>query len=307
MNRIAATALALLLCAGAAQARTLLVGPGQALKLPSQAAAIARDGDRVVIAPGRYEDCAVWHASRLVIEAGGPGVVLAHRTCAGKGIFVIDGRDVTVEGITFMDAHVPDHNGAGIRAEGGSLTVSNSQFIGNENGILAGGPSGTVLRVTGSSFTRNGSCQGACAHGVYAGTPIRLLQIDHCRFFDTRIGHHVKSRARKTVITNTRIEDGPDGTASYLIDVPNGGDVLVQGNVLQKGPRSDNPRVAISIGEEGVTNPGADLLVRDNDFASLLPMPTVFVRNATRHPARLEGNRITGEVIPLAGPGSVAP
>jgi hypothetical protein len=202
---------------------------------------------------------------------------------------------------------VPDHNGAGIRAEGGSLTVVNSQFIGNENGILAGGPPDTMLRITGSTFTGNGSCQGACAHGVYAGQAIKLLQIDHCRFFATRTGHHVKSRARRTIITDSRIEDGPDGTASYLVDVPNGGDLLVQGNVLQKGPRSDNPRTAISIGEEGVTNPGGDLLVQDNDFTSLLPMPTMFVRNVTQHPARLKGNRITGQVIPLAGPGSVAP
>ncbi len=51
-----------------AQPRILEVGPGRAFRMPSAAAAAARQGDIIRIAPGVYEDCAVWRADRLVIE-----------------------------------------------------------------------------------------------------------------------------------------------------------------------------------------------------------------------------------------------
>ena len=82
--------------------RTLEVGPVRALRLPSQAAALARNGNTVLIDPGTYDDCAAWRASHLTIAARAPGVVFSGKTCEGKAIFVIDGNDVTVRGITFM-------------------------------------------------------------------------------------------------------------------------------------------------------------------------------------------------------------
>ncbi len=107
------------------------VGPTQRLRLPSQAAAIARTGDTIRIAPGEYTDCAIWRASGLTIEGTGPGATIAGKSCAGKGIFIIDGNDVTVRNLTFAYAAVADRNGAGIRAEGHNLTVENSHFIDN--------------------------------------------------------------------------------------------------------------------------------------------------------------------------------
>ena len=59
---------ALLFLALPAGARTLEVGPGKQFAQPSQAAAAAQDGDRVVIAPGQYFDCAVWRQNNLIIE-----------------------------------------------------------------------------------------------------------------------------------------------------------------------------------------------------------------------------------------------
>jgi hypothetical protein len=287
-----------MLCAlpSAGNARVLAVGPTRVLKVPSQAATIADDGDVVRIDPGTYADCAVWNASHLVIEASGPGVVLAGKVCDEMGTFVTLGRDITVRGITFADASVVWHNAAGIRAAGDNLTVEDSRFLHNENGILAGGSRASVVRITGSTFIGNGACIKLCAHGVYAGAPIALLEIDHSVFLDTKVAHHIKSRARNTVIRDTRIEDGPTGTASYLIDIPDGGNVLIQGNTMEKGALSENPAVAISIGEEGVKNPTSVLIVRDNAFRSDEPARTMFVRDGTPVPVDLSGNTITGDV-----------
>jgi hypothetical protein len=285
-----------MLCAFPARGRVLEVGPDRAMTLPSQAAEAAADGDFVRIDPGVYADCAVWRASRLVIEAAGPGVVLAGKTCLDMGIFVIAGNDVTVRGITFTGARVIWHNGAGIRASGRNLTVEHSRFLDGENGILAGGPSTSVVRITDSEFAGNGDCTRACAHGVYAGAPIFLLDIERCIFRNTRTAHHIKSRARSTMVIDSRIEDGPDGTSSYLIETPNGGDLLVQGNVMEKGPLTGNPRAAISIGVEGVTNRTEKLVIRNNVFRSDVPGSTVFVRNSSAVPVVLEGNTISGDV-----------
>jgi hypothetical protein len=282
-----------------AGARELAVGPGRVLKVPSQAAAIAAEGDVIRIDPGTYADCAIWTAPGLLIEATGPGVVIAGKTCAQKGIFVTEGADITVRGITFADATVVWHNGAGIRAAGDNLTVELSRFLNNENGILAGGSPDSVLRISDSVFIGNGACIEACAHGVYAGQAIYLLDIRHCVFANTRTAHHIKSRARNTVVRDSRIEDGADGTASYLIDIPDGGNALIQDNVMEKGPHSENPVVAISIGEGSANNSTGVLIVRDNVFQNDLPAPTAFIRNSTRTPVTVFGNRFSGDVTPV--------
>ena len=128
-----------LILASNASARTLEVGPKRELKNPSDAARIAKSGDRIVIDPGEYFDCALWHADAITIEAAGPAgkVVLTDRACAGKASFVIGGNDVTLRGLVFTRIRVPDGNGAGIRAEGRNLTIERCAFVNNQMAILA--------------------------------------------------------------------------------------------------------------------------------------------------------------------------
>jgi Right handed beta helix region len=289
-----------------ARGNVLEVGPAQRLKLPSQAAAVAKPGDIIHIAPGTYADCAVWRANQLTIEATGSGAVLADTTCAGKGIFVVTGNSVTVRNLTFAHAAVPDRNGAGIRAEGCDLTIEHSKFIDNENGILASSVAGSVIRIVNSLFRGNGKCGRTCAHGIYVNG-IDRLEVEHSQFIDQHVGHHIKSRARSTQLIDNDITDGPDGDSSYLVDIPNGGDLLMQGNRLRKGRHSDNARTVVAIGFEGVKNQTRSLIIRDNTVISDLPIPTVFVNNGTSTSAILTGNHLQGLVKPLEGPGSVNP
>jgi hypothetical protein len=289
---------------GGSGGRTLDVGPSRVLKLPSQAALVARDGDTVLIDPGEYDDCAAWRANRLTIAARAPGVVFVGKTCQGKAIFIINGNDVTVRGITFTGAAVKDHNGAGVRAVGSNLTVEGSRFIDNEEGILAGSAPHSIIRVISSEFSGNGTCAAACAHGLYVGA-IALLDVEDSHFTDTHEGHDIKSRALRTVLHGNDISDGPAGHSSYLVDVPNGGDLLMERNTLSKGPHTDNETTAVSIGAEGVRNPTTSLVIRDNSFTSELQKATAFVTNRTQTGAELVGNRLVGTVVPLQGPGTV--
>lgn len=301
--------LVLLLAALPAHAAELRVGPGERFLRPSQAAAAARAGDRIVIRAGRYQDCAAWTAPDLVIEASGGAVEISGPVCAGKALFITAAPRITIVGITFRGAAAAAGNGAGIRAEGGDLTIRNSRFEANQNGILTSAslPAATLL-VEDSVFLANGALEPErqCAHGIYAGDLARVV-IRRTRFEATRICHHVKSRARATEITDSEILDGPEGRASYLIDIPNGGDLLLRNTRLRKGPETGNPTAAVVIGAEGVRHPTTSLRIEDNSFANLMPRPTIFVRNLTQAPALLSANALSGQVVPLEGPGLESP
>ena len=302
--------LAVLLLLPAAEARTLQVGQGRQYGAPSAAAEAARDGDVILIAPGEYFDCAVWKASNLTIQGEGRAdeVVITDKSCQGKGLFVTAGANITVRNLTLTRARVPDGNGAGIRSEGKDLTVEGVRFINNQNGILAGEQPGGTILIRGSEFVRNGTCESpnGCAHGIYIGSMAKL-RVEGSRFFNTREGHHIKSRAALTEIVGNDIQDGPDGTASYEIDIPNGGQVLVRGNTLQKGPKAENLTAAIMIGAEGVSQRTPEILVEHNTFTNQAPDRTALVANRTATEAIVRNNRLSGDVRALRGDGSVTP
>ena len=293
-------------CSPGVAAKVLLVGPDRSLQMPSEAAAVAQDGDVVRFDPGEYVDCAIWRARGLVLEAPEGAAHVRDRACAGKAIWVIAGDDVTVENVTFSGARVPDQNGAGIRAEGKNLTVRNSRFYDNENGILAGTVEGSTILIEGSVFERNGKCAANCAHGVYVNQIARLKVVNSI-FRAQLVGHHVKSGALALEVIGSTIEDGPEGTASYLIDVTSGGEVVIADNQMQKGPKSENWGTAIHLAGEGAAADAPDYRISNNRFRSDNPHEVAFVRNRTVVPALLKGNRLAGNVVALVGPGSVDP
>jgi hypothetical protein len=299
-------ALLFALLAGPATAETLRVGPGERFAVPSAAARAAKPGDRIVIAPGLYRDCAVWRAPDLTIEAApGGAVVITGPICANKGLFVIAGPRVTVIGLTFRGAEFVGGNAAGIRAEGGDLRIMRSRFEDNQNGILTKhGMQEFTLTIEDSVFLRNGALIHECAHGLYAGH-WALVTIRRTRFEGTRICHHVKSRAARTEIIDSEILDAPPGRASYLVDIPNGGNLLLRNTVLRKGPDVGNPTAAVMLGAEGVRHPTTSLRVIGNRFENLMPRGTHFVENRTATPVLVERNEIRGAVVVLVGLGEV--
>jgi hypothetical protein len=267
---------------------------------------MAQPGDTVLIAPGRYVDCATWRTPRLRIVADGGPVEITGPICGRKALFVTAAPDIEIIGLTFLGANWIGGNAAGIRAEGGNLTIRASRFEANQNGILTAANAGATLLIEDSTFLRNGELlEGrSCAHGVYAGR-LGALVIRRSLFEGTRICHHVKSRAARTEITDSRILDTAEGRASYLVDLPNGGELLLRGNTLRKGPNSGNAATAIAIGFEGVSLPTPRLRIEGNRFENLQLLPTIFVANRSETEAELVGNLLSGRVLPLAGPGSV--
>lgn len=307
ITRYVVFAAMLLATCGAARAAILDAGTGQRYAQPSAAIAAAQSGDTVQIHPGQYFDCAVIRQSNITIEGVGDGVVLTDRTCGGKGILITNGNNITIRNLTLQRARSADQNGAGIRAQGGNLTVEDTRFINNQMGILAGGNPQATIRVIRSSFIKNGECGGSecAAHAIYVG-PMAELDVEQSRFLGTQNGHNVKSRAAITRVINCDIQDGPDGTSSYQIDIPTGGSLIAERNTLEKGPRAQNWSASISIGEEGVRQPTNEITISNNLLINDTGHTTIFVRNLTATPAQLSNNTFRGgPVRPLQGDGSV--
>jgi len=134
------------------------------------------------------------------------------------------------------------------------------------------------IRIVNSVFQGNGACQPNCARRIHAGH-IKMGRVEGSRFLNQHEGHHIKERAERTEVVDCDIQDGPTGTYSYLIDIANGGSVLIEKNKMSKGRMTSNGGTAISIGAEGDTNPSGPIVVRNNNFVNQQERGTVFVRD----------------------------
>src|SRR5215212_4027583 len=159
-------------------------------------------------------------------------------------------------------------------------------------GVLTGN-SGT-LTVNNSEFAYNGVAPGlgAIGHGLYANF-LASVTINNSYFHENSVGHEIKSRALSTTITNSRIYDGPAGTASYSIDLPDGGNALIQNNVIEQGPLSQNPHIII-YGEEGNLLPGTSFVISGNTIINDKPGSVVGVHSYTTAIARITNNKFFG-------------
>jgi hypothetical protein len=197
-----------------------------------------------------------------------------------KGIWVISGNNTVVENVEFENAMISNDdgaNGAGIRMQGTNLTVLNCCFHHNQDGILESNIAGSNIVIKYSEFAHNGVSDPSLTSG-YGET--HNLYIGHCASLlfafnyshDANVGHLLKTRAAVNQILYSRLT-GENGTDSYEIDIPNGGTSYVIGNLIEKGPNSQNDSRLLSYLEEGSnpSNPGTDLYVVNNSFVNQFP------------------------------------
>jgi hypothetical protein len=246
------------------------VGPAFALKRPSEAAAVAKDGQSIGIAAGVYDnDVAVWRQHNLIIRGiGGHAHVRVDGISAeSKAIWVIKGNNATIEHIEFSGARVPHMNGAGIRLEGTHLTLRHCYFHHNQTGLLTGKNTASDILIEHSEFAGSGAARGN-PHAIYIGE-VRSFTLRFSYVHHARVGHNVKSRALRNYILYNRIMDEADGEASYAIDLPNGGIGIVLANLIQQGPRYQNDAL-IAFGAERAreSHPVHELYVVNNTLVN---------------------------------------
>ncbi len=277
---------------------TLTVGVGKEFTTVSAAIAASHDGDRILVDAGTYTNDFSYIKHKITIEGVGgmANMVATVPPPNSKGIFVVD-NDVTIKNMSFSGVAIPDSlggNGAGIRYEGGQMVLINDAFIGNQDGILATpGIAGLTNTITidHSVFSGNGSGTGQ-THNLYVGG-VDKLTVTNSIFQNAVVGHEFKSRALVSVIENNIFSDGPTGTASYSIDLPNGGVALIKNNVIERGPMAEQVNM-IHFGGEGIPYAGSSLTVTGNSFVNDRTSSTIAVFNQTTVSAVVSGNSFAG-------------
>jgi hypothetical protein len=273
----------------------LRVGPSRALSTIAAAARVAMDGDTVEVDAGEYiGDVAVWAKNNLTLKAVGGRVKLVANQMAAeqKGIWVVRGEKIVVQGFDFTGATVPSRNGAGIRFEKGSLLVRDCTFIANENGILTGNQNDARLEIENSEFGQNGFGDGQ-SHNVYVGE-IAYLSVSGSYFHHAKVGHLLKTRAAVNDIRYNRLTDEADGQASYELEFAAGGVAYVVGNIIQQSPQTNNPHL-VSYGAEGYKWPTNELYLINNTLIDDRAGSGVFLRvRPGAGTVRVENNLMVG-------------
>lgn len=284
-----------------APTRVLRVGPGASIGSLAEAARLARPGDRVEVQAGDYPgDVAQWTQDGLQLVAVGGPVRLraAGRAAAGKGLFVIAGENVLVEGFEFSAAQVADGNGAGVRFERGSLHLRRCRFVDCEMGVLSNNDADARLHLEDCELAQ-ARPGGGYSHLLYAGR-IAELRLSGCWLHGGRRGHLLKSRAALNRVEYCRLIDDPRGEASYELEFPEGGDTLLLGNLIGQSLHSDN-RLMLAYGTDGYPDGRTHALdLLHNTWINRLPWPGPLLR-VRPGPLRL---RAANNLI--LGPGGLA-
>ena len=288
-----------------ASAATLSVGPGKTYAKPCAAIAAAKDGDVIEITGNTTYSGDVCYILRhnLTIRGvnGRPKIDAAGKNAGGKGIWVVDGNNLTVDNVEMYGAKVPDANGAAFRLEAAGFTLRNSFIHDNENGILANANANSDVVIENTEFGHNGAGDGQ-SHNLYIGH-VKSLTFRYNFSHDANVGHNLKSRADTNLIAYNRfssLNPGETGSTaagkpSYEIDLPNAGTSYIIGNIIQQPASNSNPAM-LAYGEEGAVNAGSDLYVINNTFLNDMGSggTFMFVSGKVPTPAVVQNNIYAG-------------
>lgn len=251
---------------------------GRPFSLP-QALQKAGDGDTIELASGDYPAPSAVIAHRRLTLRGAtprPRLLAAGQSAEGKAIWVVRGGEIRIDNLEFHGARVPDRNGAGIRLERGKLWLRGCVFVDNETGLMTANDPAIELHIEDSHFEHAVRSGPGLAHLLYVGS-IGELSIRGSRFHRSEGGHLIKSRAQRSWIAYNLIADGPHGRASYEVELPNGGDVTLLGNIVVQGETTEN-NVVIGYGAEGLRWQRNRLRLSHNTFVNLRLMPAQFLK-----------------------------
>lgn len=227
---------ALLWPASLAQAGEITVGPQGTYAELADAAAAVQAGDTVLLTSGEYYACAVWKQDRLTIRGAKHGAEarITDNACDGKAAFVVQGKGVTIENVTFSRVRSADGNGAGIRSEGRDLTVRAARFVNDQVGILATG--GGTLRIEDCDFEQTGA-PATRMPSVMAEKTTELM-LKNNKFHNPRGGGFVRATAAIADIIANHFEDDA-GTLQAPALVLDAGVVTISGNHFRLAAPAD--------------------------------------------------------------------
>ncbi len=287
----------LMLALGAAPVATAQSGEifADGVLQPSLQAAFdaVNPGGIIRIEPGIYKEGGTLKEGKDgVLISGAPGVIFDGAAVGGKGTFILQSDNVTIDNIECRNVEVRDRNGACVRLESGDLTLRNVKFVNNENGLLTWDRAKKIL-IEDSVFEGNGKA--GRAHGVYISGAEQVI-VRRSRIVGSKDqGHGLKMRARYILVENSVIAS-LEGVDSYLIDIPNGGTAVVRNSLLVEGANTANWYI-LSFGVEGSRFDRNSLRLEKNIIVTDREGGSEFINIADGMPApSISGNVIVGRI-----------
>lgn len=300
--------------------------------------AASRSGDTIVIRPGTYFDDAKetplkksWQGTDVSINHDltikcMPGAIFDARQAYGqnsyynwsgagnvaKGYIEIgqvgvnpNTPNVLIDGCTFLHAGANSYNGAGVRLTSGNLTIINSTFRWNQDGLLLDPyiPDTGNITLDHDTFDQNGNYN--AGHSMYIGLA-RYFTLINSSSTNAVYGHAVKSRAANNIIENNVIGDTDSsltgtGHSGAEFDIAELGNTIIKNNKVYKGPLASNPYFILTGIPDGVAWFNTTMTIEDNSFYNNDPGntgqvtgPASLMWNQSLFPVTFENNRLGG-------------
>ena len=242
---------------------------------PSEAFRNARDGDRIEVRAGTYNDVGLLKASNVtVVGVGGrPRIDGKRKISDGRGIWIIHGNNTTLDHFEMVneDNGKRGHDAwdqAAVYLRGNTLTMRNMHIHDNMQGFFNETRAGTTcdLTVENSIFERNGD-GGGHSHNLYVNHNITKLTMRGVWSRDCKGGHILKVRAHNSDIQGCMFTDVQGISLGWFLDFPNGGNHKFVGNVVAR--RSTNGSYLLPYGEDRFDNPAPHrMLIAQNTFVN---------------------------------------
>lgn len=268
-----------------AGANVLSVGPNKAFAKVSDALHVAGDGDVIEADSGVYEDdfAIIDRSVKIVGKNGRAHFYAKSDSFKGKANFITYKADVTFENVEFSGNKVGDRNGAGIRFEGGKLTVRNSYFHNNQVGILGGNWPDGVVTIENTEFGNNGHFLGGNPHTLNLGI-IKELNVRKSYFHDSHNGHNIRSMADTLNVTDSFFADGSANT-SFNIEVARALNSNITGNTFVQGELGENTHMVLNTAT-------VSSVISNNFFVNASSKGVSAVNSASNTSISLNGNRL---------------
>jgi hypothetical protein len=211
------------------------------------------------------------------------GTAAAYNTLSQAPLYIAASRGLTISNINVVGGPGANPGQAGIYIDGAAnLTLRSlrvhSFIASNAHGILSSVNSSGTLTLDQIEVDHNGGPH-TYADDVTVNAsqndPHFTLAVSGSYFHDAVLGHLLRSAAQNTLITGTYFEGGlplphTSDAESYLLDLPQGGNVSVRTSLFVKnksGPDANG--IAISYGDTGLTAGGVNNIdVENNDFVT---------------------------------------
>jgi len=234
----------------------------------------------VLVDPGTYtNDVATWSSSNLLVRAATstkPHLIANGSIENNMGVWRVSpsATGFTADGFEIEGAVSTSGNGAAIRVESGTVgltTIRNCYFHDNQMNILAAPESLLVekceLYHTLPTTVCDPVCRDGNEHNIYVNTSAcHWVMFRYNYSHASWVGHEFKSRATNTWVVYNRLAD-ENGTAGYVVDIPDGGRSYIIGNVIVQGVNSPNSGI-VAYAAESAGNGTLDLYVINNTIVN---------------------------------------